>query len=71
MEQSPLFVGFVFLILGGVGVVRTDLVMQFQIWSNRVIMGAQYVPSRRTYAIVRGFGILFVLFGLTVIVFAR
>ena len=71
MEQSPLFVGLFFLVLGGVGVVRTDLVMRFQIWRNRVIMGAQYIPSRRPYAIVRGFGVLFVLLGLAVIVFAR
>ena len=71
MEQSPLFVGLFFLVLGGVGVVRTDLVMRFQIWSNRVIMGAQYIPSRRTYSIMRGFGVLFVLAGLAVVVFAR
>lgn len=56
------------MVLGGTMVVRADLYLKFQIWSQRVIMGAQYVPSRRTYTIVRFIGVFIVLMGLAVIV---
>ena len=65
MEQY--IVGFVLLVFGGLNVVRPDLMVRFQVWSQRVIMGAQYVPSERTYKVNRMFGVVFVLLGLLVI----
>ena len=65
MEQY--IVGFVLLVFGGMNVVRPDLMVRFQVWSQRVIMGAQYVPSERTYKVNRIFGVLFVLLGLLVV----
>ena len=65
MEQY--IVGFVLLVFGGLNVVRPDLMVRFQVWSQRVIMGAQYVPSERTYKVNRMFGVLFVLPGLFVV----
>ncbi|HEY4473668.1 MAG TPA: hypothetical protein VI957_00705 [Candidatus Paceibacterota bacterium] len=65
MEQY--IVGFVLLVFGGMNVVRPDLMVRFQVWSQRVIMGAQYVPSERTYRVNRIFGIFFVLLGLLVV----
>jgi len=65
MEQY--IVGFVLLVFGGLNVVRPDLMVRFQVWSQRVIMGAQYVPSERTYKVNRIFGVLFVLLGLLVV----
>ena len=65
MEQY--IVGFIFLVFGGMNVVRPDLMVRFQVWSQRVIMGAQYVPSERTYKVNRMFGVVFVLLGLLVV----
>ena len=65
MEQY--IVGFVLLVFGGLNVVRPDLMVRFQVWSQRVIMGAQYVPSERTYKVNRMFGVVFVLLGLLVV----
>jgi len=65
MEQY--IVGFIFLVFGGMNVVRPDLMVRFQVWTQRVIMGAQYVPSERTYKVNRIFGVVFVLLGLGIL----
>ena len=67
METEPILVGVLFLILGGVAVLRTDLVLRFQIWVQRVIMGAEYIPSSRTYLIMRILGAIFIVIGLLAI----
>ena len=48
-------------------VVRPDFMVRFQVWTQRVIMGAQYIPSERTYKVNRIFGVLFVLLGLGIL----
>ena len=65
MEQY--IVGFVLLVFGGLNVVRPDIKVGFQVWSQRIIMGAQYIPSERTYKVIRLFGAFFVFLGLLVI----
>ena len=65
MEQT--IVGFVLLVFGGLNAVRPEIMMRFQVWSQRAIMGAQYIPSERTYTVIRIFGALFVFLGLLVI----
>ena len=61
-------VGFILLVAGGLMAVRPDILMRFQIWTQRIIMGAKYEPSQRTYKITRFMGVLFVLLGLLAIV---
>jgi len=65
MEQY--IVGFIFLLLGGLNVVRPDFMVRFQVWSQRFFMGAQYIPSVRTYKVNRIFGAFFLLIGLITI----
>ena len=65
MEQT--IVGFILLVFGGLNAVRPDVLMRFQIWSQRVIMGAKYEPSHRTYTVIRIFGGVFIVLGLLVI----
>ena len=60
-------VGFILLVAGGLMVVKPDILIRFQIWTQRVIMGAKYEPSQRTYKIARFIGVLFVLLGLLAI----
>ena len=65
MEQA--IVGFILLVFGGLNAVRPEMMVRFQVWSQRVIMGAQYVPSERTYTVIRIFGAFFIILGLLVI----
>ncbi len=65
MEQ--IIVGSIFLLFGGLTAVRPDLLVRFQTWSQRVIMGAQFIPSERTYFVNRLVGALFIVLGLAVI----
>ncbi|MDO8523481.1 MAG: hypothetical protein Q7S12_04370 [bacterium] len=65
MQQT--LVGFVLMTFGGIMAIRPDIMMRFQIWTNRVIMGARYEPSERTYKITRFFGAFFIVLGLLVI----
>jgi len=60
-------VGFILLVIGGLNVARPDILIRFQIWTQRIIMGAKYEPSQRTYKITRFIGVLFVLLGLLAI----
>lgn len=66
MEQ--LVVGFILFIVGGLNAVRPDFLMRFQIWTQKYIMGAEYIPSSRTYKIMRFFGVVMVILGLLVLV---
>jgi len=61
-------VGFILLVVGGLAMVRPDVFMRFQIWTQRVIMGAKYEPSQRTYKIMRFVGVIFTLLGFLAIV---
>ena len=66
MDQQTI-IGFLFLVFGGLNVLRPDLMVRFQVWSQRVVMGAQYIPSERTYKVNRMFGVVFVLLGLGIL----
>lgn len=65
--MKSIFVGFVLLIFSGLGVVRPDILMRFQIWSQRVVMGARYEPGPRTYLITRLIGAVLMVVGLLAI----
>ena len=56
----------VLLILGGFMIVCTKAMVRFQIWSQRAIMGAQYIPSQRTYTVMRIVGVFLVILGIIV-----
>ncbi len=57
----------VLLILGGFMVLLPGPVVRFQVWTQRVLMNAQYIPSKRTYTVMRFFGVLLIILGLAVI----
>ena len=61
-------VGFILLVAGGLMVVRPDILIRFQIWIQRIIMGATYEPGQRTYKIMRFVGVIFTLLGFLAIV---
>ena len=41
--------------------------VRFQVWSQRTIMGAQYIATKRTYTVMRMFGVFFIIVGLVVL----
>jgi hypothetical protein len=61
---------FILLAFGGCSAARPDLMVRFQIWTQRVIMHAQYIPSARTHSVIRGLGVFFILLGFVIAVSA-
>jgi hypothetical protein len=57
----------VLFILGGLMVLCTKTMVRFQVWSQRVLMGAQYTPSQRTYTMMRIVGVLLIILGIIVL----
>jgi len=66
MTESQI-VGLIILIIGGLNVVRPDIFIGWQVWSQRVIMRATYIPSERTHTILRFIGAVLILVGLLAI----
>ena len=67
METPLLLVGIWLVALGGFMAARADLMMRFQIWINRAVMGAEYIPSPRTYTALRILGAFLLVIGLLLI----
>ena len=65
--MQPLIVGAILLIIGGLNVVRPDIMLRFQVWTQRVVMGANYEPGERTYRITRVIGALIMLMGFFIV----
>ncbi len=59
--------GLILIILGGLHVVRPDLILRFQIWTQKLIMGATYIPSARTTKTIRILGAVISTLGLFVV----
>lgn len=66
MEEN-IIVGILIFIIGGVQITRPDLFLRFQIWIQRIVMGAKYEPSKRTYTIVRIIGSILILLSILVL----
>jgi len=61
-------IGFILLVIGGLNIIRPNILVHFQIRIQRVIMGAKYEPGQRTYKIMRFVGVIFTLLGFLAIV---
>ncbi|MDP6249252.1 MAG: hypothetical protein QGH85_00535 [Candidatus Pacebacteria bacterium] len=64
MEREAIIVVAIFLILGGLNVIRPSFLLAFQIWVQRVVMKAEYIPSRRTYIRIRILGAFLIFIAL-------
>ena len=65
--MGKIIAGLILFILGGFMIVFTHAMMRFQVWSQRAMMGAQYIPSKRTYTVMRLIGGLLIILGLVVV----
>jgi len=64
--MAKIIAPLILVIIGGFMVVCTKAMVRFQVWSQRVIMRAQYIPSQRTYAVMRVVGAVIVILGILV-----
>ncbi|HBB49355.1 hypothetical protein A2Z53_01945 [Candidatus Giovannonibacteria bacterium RIFCSPHIGHO2_02_42_15] len=64
MEIQQLIVGFILTVFGGLNAIRPEILVNFNIWTQKIIMGAQYIPSRHTFMAARIFGAILIVLGL-------
>jgi len=66
MEDSTI-AGLILIIIGGLEALKTDWLIRFQIWAQKKIMDADYIPGPRTYKTIRVIGTAFMVMGLFVL----
>lgn len=69
MEEGKLITGFMFLVVGGMNVVKPEILINYQKWISKKLYKAQFQPSAKTYQVQRVFGIIFLLIGFSVLIF--
>jgi len=62
-DLELLLVGIVFLAIGAFYTITTDLAIKLQVWSNKVIAGAKFIPSNKTTLVFKIFGAFFLVLG--------
>ena len=66
--SDSIVIGFFLLLVGGLQVFRTVWFVGVQISVQKKLMGANYVPSARTYRNYRIFGTALIILGLFMLV---
>jgi hypothetical protein len=66
--MGRIFAELVLFLLGGFMAACPKVMVRFQIWIQRTLMGAQYIPSQRTYIAIRLLGVFLIVLGLVVAV---
>jgi hypothetical protein len=56
----------VLIIWGGFIALFPNVMVRFQVWIQRVLMNAQYIPSDRTFTAMRIVGVFLLLLGIAV-----
>ncbi|MCR4334063.1 MAG: hypothetical protein NUV60_03595 [Patescibacteria group bacterium] len=69
--KDSLIVGVILIIIGGIETLRTVWFIRFQIWVQKTLMGADYVPSARTYTVVRIVGAFIMVLGFSVLLWGE
>ena len=59
--EKVLIAVLILSLIGGFMIVCTRAMVRFQVWSQRVVMGAQYIPSKRTYIAMRIVGVFLII----------
>ena len=59
---EKLIVSIIFVIYGAVAIAKPDWIARFQVWTNKKILGAKFVPSKRTIVFYRAIGFIFIVF---------
>jgi len=58
----------VLFVLGVVMVLLPNAMVRFQVWTQRVLMKAQFIPSKRTYMAMRLIGVLLAVLALLIFI---
>lgn len=67
MHMGKIIAESVLFALGAITFLFPSVMVRFQIWTQRVLMNAQYIPSKRTYTVMRFFGAFLIALGVIVI----
>ena len=67
MNQKYL-VGIIFIAYSAVSILKPGWIIKYQVWVSKKLLGAKFVPSKKTETFYRNFGIFFAGMGLLVIV---
>ncbi len=59
MDSETIVVASIFILYAFVAGVKPDWLVRWQVWSNKKVLGAKFVPSKKTYKVYRAMGILF------------
>ncbi len=68
MDIEQLVVSIIFLLWGGIAVLMPEKILQFRTWTTKKIYGADFKPSKRTVQIERFLGIVFIMFGIFLLI---
>lgn len=68
MNLAVLVPGAVLLAVGMMVALNPESILKLQIWTQKVIMGAEFKPSARTKTIYRIIGLVLIIFGLVALV---
>jgi hypothetical protein len=60
----------ILLLIGAGMVLWPKVLVRFQVWSQRTLMGAEYIPSQRTYTAMRLTGVFLIFLSLLILLIA-
>jgi len=69
--EDPIIVAIILITFGSIQAIKTDWFVRFQIWVQKNLMGAEYIPTSKTYKIIRIFGAFLMISGLLILVFGK
>jgi len=64
IEVESVLVSMVFLFLGGVNLLKPELMVKLRVWTTRVFLRAKLEPSNKTRLVYRIVGAVFVVIGM-------
>ena len=68
MRETNIFLGFIFMILGGVSIVRPDISFKLRAWMAQKFWGMKIKASKVTYNRYKILGVFYFLIGLAIMI---
>ena len=68
MSDINIFLGILFMIFGGVSIVRPDISFKFRAWMGQKLWGMEIKASKVTYQRYKILGVFYFLIGLVIMV---
>lgn len=62
-----MIVGILFIILGGINVIKPSIFVEYQRFVSKKILGAEFKPSEKTYKVRQIIGVFFIVVGFLIL----